>query len=273
MGGLDNKCIALLGTRKIEEQVNIIQQLGGTAVHRPAQGTVFFDSSFIGTEIKEIIKGSFQWIIFTTGIGIEKLFEIAKEMDYEQDLQLALSNMNIAVRGYKGMNTLKSRGLTPIVRDDDGSIAGLIRAFAGHNLKNQSVAVQLYGVPSVELINWLKVQEANYQEIIPYQHISPDKDILEQLLNEVINNKLDAVSFTSIQQVQFLFKYAKQRNLKYELLSAFENNVIALPIGKVTGNALKEQGVNRMLVPQDERIGSALMTLNKYYKELDAKVN
>lgn len=273
MGGLDNKCIALLGTRKIEEQVNIIQQLGGTAVHRPAQGTVFFDSSFIGSEIKEIVKGSFQWIIFTTGIGIEKLFEIAREMDYEQDLQMALSNMNIAVRGYKGVNSLKGRGLTPLVRDDDGSIAGLIRAFEPHSLKDQSVAVQLYGSPSVELINWLKVQQANYQEIIPYQHISPEKEVLEQLLDEVITNKVDAVGFTSIQQVQFLFKYARQRNLKYELLSAFENNVIALPIGKVTANALKEQGVNRMLIPQDERIGSALMTLNKYYKETNAKAN
>lgn len=145
MGGLDDKCIALLGTRKVDEQMNIIKQLGGSAVHRPAQGTVFFDSSFIGSEIKEIINGKFQWIIFTTGIGIDKLFEVAKEMDYEENLQQALSTMKIAVRGYKGANSLKKRGLFPIVRDDDGSIAGLIRAFASHNLKNQSVAVQLYG--------------------------------------------------------------------------------------------------------------------------------
>lgn len=273
MGGLENKCIALLGTRKIEEQVNIIQQLGGTAVHRPAQGTVFFDSSVIGNEIKSIVKGSFQWIIFTTGIGINKLFEIAKEMDYEQDLHLALSKMNIAIRGYKSMNTLKSRGLTPIVRDDDGSVAGLIRAFEFYSLKNQSVAVQLYGAPSVELINWLKGQQANYKEILPYQHIPPKEEVLEQLLDEVIANKIDAVGFTSMQQVQFLFEYAVQHNLKDELLKAFETNIIALPIGKVTANALKEQGVNRMLVPQDERIGSALMTLNKYYKESKDREN
>ncbi|MEK9198475.1 uroporphyrinogen-III synthase [Ureibacillus sp. 179-F W5.1 NHS] len=273
MGGLDDKCIALLGTRKVDEQMNIIKQLGGSAVHRPAQGTVFFDSSFIGSEIKEIINGKFQWIIFTTGIGIDKLFEVAKEMDYEENLQQALSTMKIAVRGYKGANSLKKRGLFPIVRDDDGSIAGLIRAFASHNLKNQSVAVQLYGSPSIELINWLKEQQANFQEIIPYQHIPPQKEILEQLLNEILTNQLDAVSFTSVQQVHYVFKYAKQRNLHFELLSALEENVLALPIGKVTGNALKEQGVKRMLIPQDERIGSALMTLNKYFKESVTRSN
>ncbi|MDI7742075.1 uroporphyrinogen-III synthase [Lysinibacillus fusiformis] len=267
MGGLDHKCIALLGTRKIDEQINIIQQLGGTAVHRPAQGTVFFDSSFIGTEVKEIINGRFEWIIFTTGVGIEKLFEVAKEMEYEEDLQKALQKMKIAVRGYKSVNALKKRDLVPLVRDDDGSISGLIREMKPYNLKDKTVAVQLYGDPGVELINWLKGQEANYQEIIPYQHIAPEKETLERLMHEILTNEVDAVGFTSVQQVRFLFKYALEKNQKFELLHAFENHVMALPVGKVTGKALQDRGVKRMIVPQDERIGSALMTLNKYYKE------
>ena len=267
MGGLDHKCIALLGTRKIDEQTNIINQLGGTALHRPAQGTVFFDSSFIGTEIKEIVSGKFEWIIFTTGIGIEKLFEVAKEMDYEEELQAALEKMNIAIRGYKSANSLKKRGLVPIVRDDDGSISGLIRQMQTYHLKDKTVAVQLYGDPAVELMNWLKEQQANYQEIIPYQHIPPKKDILEQLMHEILTNEVHAVSFTSIQQVRFLFKLAVERNQKFELLNAFENHVLALPVGKVTGKALQDRGVKRMIIPQDERIGSALMTLNKYYKD------
>ena len=268
MAGLDHKCIALLGTRKIDEQTNIIEQLGGTAVHRPAQGTVFFDSSFIGSEVKEIVNGRFQWILFTTAVGIEKLFEVAKEMEYEEELQTALQKMNIAIRGYKSANTLKTRGLVPVVRDDDGSISGLIREMQAHDLKGQTVAVQLYGDPAVELINWLKESEANYQEIIPYQHIPPQKETLEQLMNEILTNEVDAVSFTSIQQVRFLFKYAVERNQKFDLLHAFEHHVIALPVGKVTAKALQDRGVKRMIVPRDERIGSALMTLNKHYKEL-----
>ena len=271
MSGLDHKCIALLGTRKIDEQINIINQLGGTAVHRPAQGTVFFDSSFIGTEVKEIVNGKFEWIIFTTGIGIEKLFEVAEEIDCQADLLSALEKMNIAIRGYKSANALKKRGLVPIVRDDDGSISGLIREMQPHDLKDIAVAVQLYGDPAVELINWLKEQQANFQEIIPYQHIPPQNEVLEQLMNEILTNDVDVVGFTSVQQVRFLFEFAVERNQKLELLHSFENHVLALPIGKVTGKALKDCGVKRMLIPQDERIGSALMTLNKYYKETVTK--
>nr|WP_106780738.1 uroporphyrinogen-III synthase [Lysinibacillus timonensis] len=267
MGGLDHKCIALLGTRKIDEQVNITEQLGGTAVHRPSQGTVFFDSSMIGSKIQEIVNGHFDWMIFTTGIGIEKLIEVAIEMDYEKELLYSLNKTKIAIRGYKSANVLKKYGLTPMIRDDDGSISGLIRAFGEYNLKGQKVAVQLYGEPAVELLNWLKLQQADYQEIVPYQHIPPTQETLDQLLHEIVKSLVHAVSFTSVQQVHYVFEYAKKHDLETELLNAFEHHVIALPIGKVTGKALQERGVKRMLIPQDERIGSALMTLNKYFKE------
>lgn len=107
------------------------------------------------------------------------------------------------------------------------------------------------------------------QEILPYEHIPPQTEVLEKLLNEILSNELDAVSFTSTPQVKYLFKYAVAQHKNKELLEAFETNVIALSVGKVTGKVLKEYGVNRVIMPQDERMGSALMTLNKYYKEVE----
>ncbi|MCP1145061.1 uroporphyrinogen-III synthase [Lysinibacillus endophyticus] len=269
MAGLENKRIALLGTRKIEEQSAIIVQLGGSAVHRPAQGTIFFDAAVIEPEIDKIINGKFQWAIFTTGIGFEKLFEIAKDAGKEDSLLAALQNLKIAIRGYKTANALKKRGLNPIVRDDDGSIVGLIRQLEAQQLSNQSIAVQLYGEPHSELIDWLIERNNTVQEILPYEHIPPQTEVLEKLLNEILSNELDAVSFTSTPQVKYLFKYAVAQHKNKELLEAFETNVIALSVGKVTGKVLKEYGVNRVIMPQDERMGSALMTLNKYYKEVE----
>lgn len=271
MGGLDNKQIALLGTRKIEEQATIIQHLGGSAIHRPAQGTIYFDANQIGDQIKKLINGQFQWVIFTTGIGIDKLFEIAVEMNLEEALQGALEKTQIAIRGYKTRNAVKKRGLSVVVRDDDGSISGLIRELKSFDLTNQSVAVQLYGDPSPELIHWLTEQQATIEEILPYQHIPPENDVLTKLLNEILTNQIDAVSFTSTPQVRYLFQFAEENNLKHELLNAFESTVIALSVGKVTGKALEKEGVKRVLMPQDERMGSALMTLSNYYKQKISK--
>ncbi|MDM5334299.1 uroporphyrinogen-III synthase [Ureibacillus composti] len=267
MGGLTNRRVALLGTRKIEEQTTIIQHLGGTTVHRPAQGTIYFDAQFIGDEIKKIIDGQFQWIIFTTSIGVEKLFQIAEEMWIERELLLALKKMNIVARGYKTINALKKRELKAIVRDDDGSIEGLIRSLKPYHLKNQHIAVQLYGEPSPLLIDWLSEQQTTIQEILPYQHIPPKPETLTQLLEEVLTKKVDAISFTSTSQVRYLFNFAEEVNQKDVLLNALETKTLALAVGKVTGKALQDVGVNRMLIPHDERIGSALMTLSQYYKQ------
>ncbi|SOC05730.1 uroporphyrinogen-III synthase [Ureibacillus xyleni] len=269
MAGLENKKIALLGTRKIEEQSAIIEQLGGTSLHRPAQGTIFFDANVIEPEIDKIIHGTFQWAIFTTGIGFEKLFEIAKDVNKEDALLSALQKLKIAIRGYKTANALKKRGLNPIVRDDDGSIVGLIRQLEAQQLTNLPIAVQLYGDPHSELIDWLIERKNTVQEILPYEHIPPQTEVLQQLVNEVLSNDVDAVSFTSTPQVKYLFQYAIAQQQKEALLEAFENNVVALSVGKVTGKVLKEFGVNRVVMPQDERMGSALMTLNKYYKEIE----
>ncbi|TSI08697.1 uroporphyrinogen-III synthase [Lysinibacillus sp. BW-2-10] len=267
MAGLEKKKIALLGTRKIEEQTAIIEQLGGSAVHRPAQGTIFFDAEQIEPEIHKIINGQFQWAIFTTGIGFEKLFEIAKDSELDDALLSALQQVKIAIRGYKTANALKKRGLTPLVRDDDGSIEGLIRQLEEQHLSNLNIAVQLYGDPHSELVDWLIDRSNTVQEILPYQHIPPQKEVLEQLLQEVLTKKVDAVSFTSTPQVKYFFQYAEQHEQKEALLAAFEQDVVALSVGKVTGKVLTEAGVKRVIMPQDERMGSALMTLNKYYKE------
>ena len=41
------------------------------------------------------------------------------------------------------------------MRDEGGSISVLIRSFDAFDLKDKTVAVQLYGQPADELINWL----------------------------------------------------------------------------------------------------------------------
>ncbi|MFJ8235842.1 uroporphyrinogen-III synthase [Ureibacillus sp. NPDC094379] len=267
MGGLSNRCVALLGTRKIEEQTTIIQHLGGTAVHRPTQGKIHFDGQIIGAQIKKIIDGQFQWIIFTTSLAIEKLFQIAEELKIEQELLLALKKMNIVARGYKTMIALKKRELNAIVRDINGSIVQLIRSLKPFNLKSQHIAVQLYGEPSPLLIEWLSEQQTTIQEILPYQHIPPNPDTLTQLLEEVISQKVDAISFTSTSQVRYLFDFAEEVKQDDVLFEALETQTITLAVGKVTGKALQDKGVKRMLIPHDDRIGSALMTLSQYYKQ------
>jgi len=266
MGKLQGKNIAIIASRKVEEQSTIVKNLGGNPVLRPAQGTVFLsDTANIKAEITRVIEGYFDWIIFTTGMGLEKLVDISREMGEESNFLDALKKTKIAARGYKTVNMLKKLNLLAEVRDTDGSTAGLVQALSTHDLQNARVALQLHGDPAPLLVQWLKEQQAIFREILPYKHTPPKTEVLEQLVREITEQQIDAVSFTSTPQVRFLFMYAKEHGMVDSLLHSFATNVVALSVGKVTAQALREEGVTRIVIPKIERMGSALMTLAQYY--------
>lgn len=272
MPKLSGKTVALLAARKVEEQSTIVKNLGGIPLSRPSQGTVFLKDENIKDQVLNIINGDFDWLILTTGIGTETLIKIADEMGKKDTFLSALKDMKIAARGYKTVNTLKKYQLKPIARDDDGSTVGLIRDLDHFDLTNLRVALQLHGDPAPKLVEWLQQQHTEFTEILPYQHIPPETAILEQLLDEILHQKVDAVSFTSTPQVRNLFSFAEEKRKKDQLLEMLDTKVVALSVGKVTGQALKEQGVNRMVIPEHERMGSALMKLAQYYDHLEKQL-
>lgn len=268
MRKLEGKRIALLGSRKVAEVSKIVENFGGTPFSRPAQGTVFLDESKLENYITRIVNGKYDWIIITTGIGLETLYHCAVEMEIEKRFISALHTMKIAARGYKAVNMLKKLGFSPLVRDDDGSNAGLIRALSAFTMNHAKVAIQLHGDAAPALIQWLQSQNAQFEEILPYIHISPEKQVMEKLLEEILDVKVDAAVFTSTPQVRNLFHHAEQNGIVNELQIAFSQQTVALAVGKVTAQALYDKGINRVIFPQKERMGSAIVELGNYYQQL-----
>ncbi|MCL6573611.1 MAG: uroporphyrinogen-III synthase [Bacillus sp. (in: Bacteria)] len=267
MKKLTDKRIALAGPRKAEEQSAIVKNLGGIPLLRPAQGTVFLSDANVEAEITKLLAGYFDWLIVTTGVGTETLVKKAREMGQGEAFIAALTTVKIAARGYKTVNMLKKLGLKPVVRDDDGSTSGLVRSLSTYDFKGLKVALQLHGDPAPRLVDWLQQQEAEFHEILPYKHIPPEPEVLEMLITEILSGQIDAVSFTSTPQARFLLSYAKEKGVKDEVLAAFSTTIVALSVGKVTGQALREEGIKRIVMPEDERMGSALMALAEYYHE------
>ncbi|WP_445506361.1 uroporphyrinogen-III synthase [Niallia sp. 03190] len=266
MKRLEGKRIALAGQRKVEELSKLIINLGGIPLPRPAQGTVYLDDSNLEEDIKQLVAGNYDWFIFTTGVGTETLYKTAERMELGDVFITTIQQAKVAARGYKTVNMLKRLNVTPVVRDDDGSTVGLVRSLAPHDLKGSKVALQLHGDPAPKLIEHLEKQQAEYKEILPYKHIPPKAEVLEQLVTEIISGEIDVVNFTSTPQARFLFSYAKEKGVYNEVLNAFSNKVVAVAVGKVTAAALREEGVQRMVIPQEERMGSAIIALEQYYK-------
>ncbi|MES9760187.1 uroporphyrinogen-III synthase, partial [Priestia megaterium] len=112
MKRLEGKTVALVGQRKVEEISKIVENLGGTPLVRPAQGTIFLDDTHLEADIKELVKGNYDWFIFTTGVGTEILYKTADKLGLADEFLSSLKAANIAARGYKTVNMLKKLGVT-----------------------------------------------------------------------------------------------------------------------------------------------------------------
>ncbi|MCD7034917.1 uroporphyrinogen-III synthase [Metabacillus sp. GX 13764] len=267
MSRLEGKKIILAGQRKIEEQVKIIENLGGTALPLPAQGTVFLDDEGLEEKIKAMAVAPPDWLILTTGMGTEALWNKAKSLGLEKEWTDSLSRTDIGVRGYKTMQMVKKLGLNAAARDDDGSNEGLLRELAAFSFSGKKVALQLHGEQAPKLVSWFRGENAEVMEIQPYLHIPPEEAVLEKLAEEISEQNVDAVSFTSTPQGRFLMQYAREKGLEEKIIKAFSEGVTALAVGKVTAQSLKEEGIERVIFPENERMGSALMTLARYFDE------
>lgn len=262
---LEGKRIAITGPRKTEELGRMVEKLGGIPLARPAQGTVFLNDDEAKAELSRILELTFDWFIFTTGVGIETMLELTRQLGLDEVFLTKLRGARIAARGYKAIGALKKLGLEAAVRDPDGTSAGLVRAFAPYSLHGQKVALQLHGDPAPTLVEMLQREEAEYTEILPYRHIPPAEEDLERLVSEIIRGEVDAVMFTAGAQVRFPFQYAKRVGVLERLQEAFETTTVATAVGKFTAECLREEGINRIVVPEEERMGHMVQALGKYY--------
>ncbi|KKB39125.1 uroporphyrinogen-III synthase [Bacillus thermotolerans] len=265
--GLENRKVVIAGSRKTEEMSALIQKQGGTALIRPLQGTVFLAEETLAPELEELLNRQPDWIILTTGIGTEALVKAAESMDKKDELLELMQQANLAVRGYKTVGVLKRLGLTPAASDDDGTTAGLIRAIQNEELQGKRVAVQLHGEKAPALMAFLEEKGAFIQTLMPYRHHAPDAEVVKQLFEEILQQQVDAVCFTTAIQARSLFHYAKETKQQQALLDAFASGTIAGAVGKVTAEALTEEGVSRIVVPGLERMGALIIELSRYYDQ------
>lgn len=264
--GLTGKRVVIGASRKTEEMCTLIEKQGGVPVVRSLQGTVFLAEKEVGSELGQLVKEGADWAIFTTGIGIETLLDIAEKQGIKQQFINIIQEAKIASRGYKTLSTLKKLGIMSAAVDENGTTKSLIKSLESFDFKGKRVTVQLHGEKAPTLIKFLEEKGADVSLILPYQHIPPETETVAKLCEELLQEKLDAICFTTAIQVRSLFDYAREKDCVHGLLTSFKGNTLAVAVGKVTAEALREEGVKNLLIPEHERMGAMIMELSRYYR-------
>jgi uroporphyrinogen-III synthase len=263
---LTGKRIVIGASRKTEEMSALIEKQGGIPIIRPLQGTVFLAEKKVEPKLTKLIQERIDWAVFTTGIGIETLMNIADKLGVKEDFLNLIHRSKIASRGYKTLSTLKKLGVTPAAVDEDGTTRSLIKSLEGYDFNGKRVMVQLHGETAPALIQYLEDKGATVTTILPYEHIPPQIETLAALYEELQGNIVDAVCFTTGAQVRSLFNFAREKDCVKDLLSCFQSKALAVAVGKVTADALREEGLERFIVPEHERMGAMVIELCHYFR-------
>lgn len=264
--GLEGKRIVITGSRKIDELSEIIARQGGEAIARPQQGTLYLAEDEVERDLSRLMESGTDWFIFSTGTGLEALLQQAERIGIRSQFLDMMNQSNVGARGYKTFALLKQLGIKPIVIDDDGTTRGLIRELAGFCFEGQGVTIQLHGEPMPSLVAFFEKQGAVVRTLLPYKHVAPDAGVSMQLCQEIIKGSVDAVCFTTAVQVRYFYSYVRAHGWYLDINKRFKKRVLAVAVGRVTAEALKEEGVQRVLAPETERMGAMIVELSHYYR-------
>jgi len=114
---------------------------------------------------------------------------------------------------------------------------------AGIDVNGKTLAVQEYGVPNPEFYNSLNARGARVIPISVYRWALPDDtQPLQDAIRQTIAGKLDALLFTSAQQVRHVLIIADELQCRDEFINAANNTVIA-SIGPTCSETIVEEGL------------------------------
>lgn len=269
MNGLAGKKIGVAAVRAAKEISVLIEKQSGTPVILPIQGRQRLNEDISAQNITDFLAEDFDWAIFTTGIGARTLTDSAEGIGLQSRYIDKLKDTQLAVRGSKTMKWIKEHGLEPLHVAEDGTMANLLAALAEEykGKSPQRIFLQAYDQDDDKLKSLLEEDGHSVYLSRPYSYEKPDSLVVDQLKQSIIEQSLDAIVFTSKTQVKNIFAVQEQQA---QLVESFNDQVLAVAVGKVTAQELESHGIVHVLQPEHQKMGAMIVAMDRHYREQEA---
>lgn len=233
--GLRNRTVAV--TRPPErsaEAVELIEGAGGRALVAPT-----LELKEAHTEsLREVCRRADEWdlVIFTSQAAVESLFQLCREFAGK-----IRKDCLVAVIGPRTARVAGEHGLRVDIVPEDYTAEGLLDALTGLNIEGWKVALPRTLSARKVLPRGLEMMGAEVLVAEAYRSGLPeDTGPAEELIDGLLDGKVDAVTFTSPLTVENLFKIAGNRCK--ELIEVLKRVKVAA-IGPITLRKLEEHGI------------------------------
>ena len=234
MKRLEGKVIAI--TRPLERAqaaADIITREGGTALLAPTLELVMTRTE----SLMELCQHApeLDWIIFTSPASLESLFNYCP--DFKSELN---PDCRIAVIGPRTQRVSEEYGLIAELVPEDYTAEGLLKIMAPLNLEGKIIGIPRTFSARDILPEGLRKMGAQVLLAEAYQSTVPqDPKPVQGLINAILNDEVDAITFTSPLTVHNLFEIADEK--KKELINHLKSKkIMIISIGPITGYAIQE---------------------------------
>lgn len=205
--------------------------------------------------IEEALGGKFAVVIFYTGIGIEAVFDAARQLGNYDALRDAFRQTILIARGPKGRGALKRHNLAPNSFAEPPTTAGLVNLVEGLDIRGKRVAVALAGdQPNSALAEAVERGGGQIYQFAPYHYRLPeDLSGISVFIQRVLAGEVGLLVFTTPPQVTILMEAAEKLGLGRKLLEAINSSAAAAAVGTVTAGMLARYGLKTAVRPPENQ--------------------
>ena len=234
-------------SRRAEEMCSLISRQGCQPLSAPSMREIPIEHNPEAIEIIQgFLAGKFDAIVLLTGVGAEALFDVARSQGLYDQLIEVLAQTPIIIRGPKPAAVLSKVGLKYVVRaPEPNTWRELLTAIdaAKFELTGKQIVVQEYGLPNTRLYTELQNRGATVTPCPVYRWALPENtEPLESAIRQTAEGKVDAVLFTSANQVSSVLTVAERIGVLEQFRSATSGRTLVISIGPTCSEALIDNG-------------------------------
>lgn len=252
-GPLAGRCIAVPESRELDVFAALLERRGAEVLRCPLVDIRdAADPAPVLAWLEQFNAGGCDDLLLFTGEGLRRLLGAIDQHRpaWRARFVQRLSDVRIVARGPKPGRVLRELGLRPAIVVEPATTAGMIACLASIDLRGRRLGLQLYGSdPNTALTTFLAEAGAHVSPVAPYRYAdAADDQAVLAMLERMRQGAVDAIAFTSLQQVERLSKLAAAQAEGTSLKEALAGTLVAA-VGPLVAEALARHDVHVQAIP------------------------
>jgi uroporphyrinogen-III synthase len=237
----------------------LLERQGATVLSCPLLRETVEDSGAAARFMQLCESGAADYVVFFTGVGVDFLMRAAPT-------PRSLDRSIVLARGPKAVNALRRAGARMDLVAESPTTEGIIATLSTCELSGKSVLVQLYGQENPELTRALTERGARVTGISLYRYTpASDEHEVASLIEQIVEGRVDAITFTTGSQIQFLLAAAERHGMAPALRDRLRSDVVIVAVGAVTARTIEDAGFRVTIMPDDPKMGPMVSSMADYF--------